>query len=302
MRVLKSLERLNLGTRNRGLKLKIIGMTNAKDILFNFSSKFFLFAFNLFFLPFALITAYDLSGRLPFLGMLVALCAVSTLWLTQGVEPFASSIWSYVDDFTKLDESALRILSFFRSKKAKELILRVSLVYFLIVILTWFLSNTFVHRFSFTRHMNLPDARFELIGAATFFFGICVYGTLTVIVFGYALKHFDEVQNSYEPWPIDKPYYLSFSFGKKKKKGGGEAVSAKSTKTEEKGSEEQNFPFSHAVYYGLVIFAVVLLFTNARFILDIFTGSFGKSSYEKLAYFLLGLVLLKGADFLVKKK
>lgn len=203
--------------------LKIVGMDSTKNVLFNFSSKFFLFFANLFFLPVALITAYDLGGRLPFVGMFFAICVVSTVWWAQGMEPFTGggARWWGPKEFSQLDESALRVLTFFRSRKAKELIFRVTLVYLFVILITWFLSMNYADSFNITRSLGLHDpsgARIEFTTVVTTAFGLCVHATLMVIILGYALKHYDEIQKNYDPWPRDKAYHFSITFNKKRKK------------------------------------------------------------------------------------
>lgn len=165
----------------------------------------------------SLWSAHDLIGHLAYVFILTGLLLAAGWWLIQGVDPYSgdedSWKWFGRREMSELSEDALKVLTFFKSWQTKKIVLIVSGVFLVIVIISWYVDR-FILPISDSA-LKFADNKGDLwAGAfgAGFFFALAVHGNIAFFVLRYTLKHWDQIQNEYEPWPKDKPYYYSLKF------------------------------------------------------------------------------------------
>ena len=158
----------------------------------------------------ALFIAYSLGGVFPFV-CLGAGVWFSTFWVFFRPPNlfFSAELWMKRRmKLSELDDSALRVLTFFKSRQARHLAMSVATAWTLAVGLGWYLS-----------FFVLPKPR-PPVGGATlehiltgslgfgFVFTVATLGNYMVLLCRYTLNHWDEIQAKYKPWPTTEPFEL----------------------------------------------------------------------------------------------
>lgn len=190
-------------------------MDTPQNILYNFSGPGFFILANFVFLPFCLFGAYYINGILPFASQFFFLLPV-TLWWLQPTNPFAggSLFGGKKKALHELDESALRVLSFFGSRKPQKIVVRIFCIFSIVLVVAWYVSN-FVLPKPMLSAEQVADPTFRrnaAMGEGFLFAIVVVAPNYMAAIFGYALKHWDEIQKTYKPWPLDRPYYHPLKF------------------------------------------------------------------------------------------
>ena len=158
----------------------------------------------------ALFTAYSLGGVFPFV-CLGAGVWLSTFWVFFRPPNlfFSAELWMKRRmKLSELDDSALRVLTFFKSRHARRLAISVATGWLLSVGLAWCLSFSNLPRIpppigGATLEHNLTGS----LGSA-FLFTVATLGNYMVLLCRYTLKHWDEIQVKYKPWPTTEPFEL----------------------------------------------------------------------------------------------
>ncbi len=169
-----------------------------QHVLMNFAPRFMM-AGSVFLLAIALWMGYLLQGPLPFL------CAYAGLYLGTWFERkrrpniFAGGyLGGRVKPLHEIDESARRVLTFFQSPLARRLTSVMLVVYSIITTVTWYVSVTWLPK---PRPVDLQSYLGFSFGAAWFSFFTSLGGHS--VLFWYALRRWDWIQETFEPWPVD---------------------------------------------------------------------------------------------------
>ena len=186
-------------------------MDTSRNILRNYAAMTLV---SIGFLLFALWVAYAISGVLPYLCLFFGICLSSFFPLCRPPNMFfIPELWTDRKmELRELDQPSLRVLAFFKSRKAKRIVLSISFVLTLVVILAWYVSNRILPDPKLTPEQASLESR--LTGSLGFglFFAMSTFGVHIGILSRYILKHWDRIQQEYEPWPVDKPFNRSLKF------------------------------------------------------------------------------------------
>jgi len=101
----------------------------------------------------------------------------------------------------EIEEPARRILSFFKSRKARKIIYRTAGYLAILLLIGWYVVMTYVPY----RYPRDPTQWVGDVGAV-FFTMLSTFCTELGILALYVLCRWDKIQKEYEPWPIDTPY------------------------------------------------------------------------------------------------
>ena len=183
-----------------------IPVDTPQGVLMNFAPFLLVMVSDLVMLPlcfFLMFGPHRYPATLLSLGQLTGLWLGSLWILYRPSNPFAiGEIWGKRIELRQLENSALRVLTFLKSRRAREIVLLASCVWTFIIIAAWCVAT-----FLFEKPPP-PSLESLLVGSvgSGFFFFLC--GNHYALVLHYTLKHWDDIQRTYEPWPTDKPFEL----------------------------------------------------------------------------------------------
>ena len=196
-------------TRKSNRFIQFVPPDSPKHILMNYASLTLLVG-SLGMGLLALFIAFSLGGTFSFV-CLVAGTWLATSWVIyRPSNPFfLAQLWQERRmQLSELDDSTLRVLTFFKSRQAHRLATFVAFGWTLSAGLAWCLSFSNLPRIP----PPIGGATFEhnLTGSfiSGFFLSMATFGTYVVFLCRYTLKHLDEIQTKYNPWPITEPFEL----------------------------------------------------------------------------------------------
>lgn len=204
-----------MGQKTRNKLIKFIPLDTPQHILMNYSS-LLLLAVCIGMALGALFVAHYLGGMLPFLCLFTG-TGLATLWtIYRPPQPFLVKelLEKRHMELRELEESALRVLAFLKSKDARRIVLSISFVSVLVVLLVWYLSSLVLPKPIHTPEQEGFETKVGGSIAFGFFFAGATFGNHAVILCRYILRHWNHIQRKYEPWPVDKPYNRSLKFWK----------------------------------------------------------------------------------------
>ena len=149
--------------------------------------------------------AYAVFGPLwPFCYILSII--VGSAWsLIRPPNPFSSGfLGGPRKPLAQHEDSALRVLSFFCSQRAHRLIWQGSVMMLLLGAVLW--PTVFIWKPT-AEPAGLVSTSVVAFMCWFMFFGITTFYQF-VLLARYALRHWEEVQRDYEPWPVTRVYEL----------------------------------------------------------------------------------------------
>jgi len=111
-------------------------------------------------------------------------------------------------ELRELEDSALRILTFFTSRQAKKIVLINS---FALGITSNIIAGPILNfLFPAKATFEWGNPMWAMVVFAHLWFCLTTLiftsGNHSMLLAHYALKHWEEIQKNHEPWPVDKPY------------------------------------------------------------------------------------------------
>lgn len=191
--------------KNTSLGFRWAGFDATRNILINYSCLRFVSAFT--FVPMTLLMAHILDSSIPYLFLLLGVTLSTVKLIYCPNHPFfISEVWGPKMRFEQLNETARRVITFLRSSSASGLLLRIAAIHYGLIALFWFVSLVLLEQPILIRPNTQKDVWAWSLTFCLLLSAVGTFGTQIGFLFHYALKHWDEIQKTYEPWPVDKPF------------------------------------------------------------------------------------------------
>lgn len=193
--------------KNKRKFITFLPLDTPHHILMNFSTPLPVWI-GLYFclLLFALFAAYLAQHVFPFICVFFGLGLGVLWWLHRPPNLFSiGEIWGKRFELDQLEESALRVLTFFKSKEAQKIVFFLSGVLVFCTVLSWYIFSKFLPQRSPVNTETLLCISLLSIFASV----IATFAHYVVILSWYTLRNWDKIQRNYAPWPVNHPYEVS---------------------------------------------------------------------------------------------
>lgn len=200
----KDIQSLQESQRKNRRKIGFVKFDKPKYYLVNLGHPLFLLVADGIMLPLmlgSLIYGEVYEGIWPFVFMIIAGFIVASWFISRPPNPFGDNGLSN-RTLDQLEISERKVLTFFRSRTGKKIILSISGLFALLIFLFGMISG------SFSKNLTGPYPSGYWSGCFISGFGglFVILGNQMTILFLYTLKHWDSIQQEYDPWPVDRPY------------------------------------------------------------------------------------------------